>query len=332
MSLYVDKKFVSIVSTKLDRFKQKKNDLWNCRCPFCGDSKKNKVKARGYLYSKKNNIFYICHNCHVSISLGNFIKHLDPNLFKEYQLETYKEQSHSNVAKPDFTSINTRPVFNKSVTLKIPTIESLSDTHSAKVYCKKRKLPNLNEIYYADDFKSFMNETFPEHGKNLIDDDPRIVLPFFNEKNILIGLQGRALLANKVRYITYKVSDDAPKVFGLNKVDFTKPVYVVEGPIDSMFLNNSLASMDAALYKISDEIGDHNYIYVYDNEPRNKDVLRNLKKTIDMGKKVCIWPKNIQQKDINDMVIDGLNPQTIIDTNTFEGLKAKLQFETWRIL
>ena len=119
------------------------------------------------------------------------------------------------------------------------------------------------------------------------------------------------------------------KVFGLDLIDFTKPINVVEGPIDSMFLQNSLATMDSALYRVIETVGEHDYVFIFDNEPRNKDVLKTMRKTINMGRKVVIFPSSIKEKDINDMVLAGHNIFKIIEARTFQGPRAMLEFEMW---
>ena len=334
MSLIIDRKYISVVSTKLEKFKQKKNYLWNFRCPLCGDSKKQKTKTRGYFYKAKSNpnMSFMCHNCGSSMSFGNFLKTFDHNLYRQYQMERYKEESHTNTSKPDFSLFKTQPVF-KSSSLSIPSIASLSSSHSAVKYIESRKIPKekWNDIYYADDFLKFCDETFPDHGKNLIKEEPRIVIPFYDTNNNLIGIQGRAILKNaKVRYITIKVDDDAPKVYGLNRVDINKTIYVVEGPFDSMFLDNAIATMDASLYSIVSLLGDKDYVFVFDNEPRNKEVSKHITKTIKLGYKVCIWPASIKEKDINDMVLAGRDVKSIIDTHTYKDLRAELQFQQWK--
>jgi hypothetical protein len=137
---------------------------------------------------------------------------------------------------------------------------------------------------------------------------------------------------SKVKYITIKLSDDNLKVYGLDRVDKTKKIYVVEGPIDSMFLQNSLAMMDASLYNVISTVGNYDYTFVFDNEPRNKDVCKHMQKAITMGKSVCIWPKHLDMKDINEMILRGYSPamiQGIIDSNTFSLLKAQLEFGSW---
>jgi hypothetical protein len=331
MSLYTDIKFVSLLSPKLERFTRKSEYLWNFRCPVCGDSHKNKMKARGYIYRQKSNLFFSCHNCGTSLSLGNLLKSLDKLLYKEYQLERFKNESSGNVAQPDFGFVKGQPVFNKKVKINLPTVEQLSDDHSAKVLVRKRKIPEdrWSRLFYADDFFLFVKEMLPEYDRELYKEDPRIIIPFYDENKALLGFQGRALVPSSVKYITIKMDDANKKVYGLDQLDKSKTVYVVEGPIDSMFLSNSVAAMDAALFNIIREVGDLDYVFVYDNEPRNKDVCRNIEKTISLGKKVVIWPSSIKEKDINDMVLQGHDVLSLIDSNTFEGLQAKLNFLQW---
>jgi len=336
MSLYIDKKFVSLVSTKLERYAQKSEFLWNFRCPLCGDSHKNKFKTRGYIYRRKSDLFYTCHNCGTSISFGNFLKTVDHSLFREYQLERYKCESGGNVAKPDFSLAMEKPVFKpKTINLNnyLPSIESLSHYHTAKSYLKDRCIPKekLNDIYYADDFEDFVKRIYPEYEKKLWA-EPRIVIPFYDENNILLGFQGRAVLKSEIKYITIKLSEDNKKVFGLNTVDKTKRIYVVEGPFDSLFLDNSIAMMDASLHTAISVVGPHDYVFVYDNEPRNKDVCRHMQRTIDLRQNLCIWPNHIKDKDINDMMktFSTSYIQGIIDTNTFKDHRAMLEFQIWK--
>jgi hypothetical protein len=337
MSLMIDKKFVSLVSPKLEHFKQKSEFLWNFRCPVCGDSKKNKMKARGYLYGKKSNIFFTCHNCHTGMSLGNFIKTIDPSLYREYKLERYKNESSGNVPKPDIiVSIaeGSRPVFN---TIKLPTIASLDAKHPAKRYLVERKIPDkaLEDIYYADDYKAFSNEIAPDSVNKIIYAEPRIVFPFWDKNKKLLGVQGRAIGASKVKYITVKLDENNPKVFGLDKLDFTKKIYVVEGIIDSLFLPNSIALMDASLFKVRTVLGnlDLEYVLVPDRDIRNKEVVKNVEKMIAQKYSVCLLPENFPGKDINEAIISGLTQEeivSIINENTHEDLRAKLEFSKWQ--
>lgn len=334
MSLYIDKKFVSLVSTKLERFKQKSEFLWNCRCPVCNDSSKNKLKARGYIYRKKSDLFYMCHNCGTSMSLGNFLKTIDNSLYREYQMERFKKESSGNTPKPDFSMAKIKPVFNTSQKINLPTIDSLKEDHVAKQYMLKRKISreHLKHIYYAENFKAFVLELLPDYEKTLYDES-RIVFPFYDQDKKLLGFQGRALNDSKVKYITVKMDEDFTKIYGLDRVDLTKRIYVVEGPIDSMFLQNSLATMDASLSNINLSLGNYDYVFIHDNERRNSAIVKQMSKTINLEKNIFIWPKNIVVKDINDWIMTGTTPseiQSVIDTNTFSGLRARLEFEQWK--
>ena len=324
---------MSYLSPRLEGFHMKSDYLWNFRCPACGDSRTNKRKMRGYIYRRKSDLFFSCHNCGVSMSFGNFIKSLDRSLYNEYQMERFKNESCGNIKKPDYSMAKEKPIFNNKTTKRIclPTIDSLDDNHSAKKYMTTRKIPKkyLEKTYYANDFKNFIDELIPGHDKHLMKEDPRIVIPFYDDGNNLLGVQGRSVGISKIKYITIKLADEHRKVFGLDTIDKTQTIYVVEGPIDSMFLTNSVAMMDATLYNAIPYVGNHDYVFVYDNEPRNKDIVRHMKKTIEMGRKICIWPKNIKEKDINAMVLAGLFPQSVIYSNTFENHKAMLEFTLW---
>lgn len=333
MSLYIDKKYISLLAPKLDKFRQKSEYLWNFRCPVCGDSQKNKLKMRGYIYRRKSDLFFTCHNCGTGHSFGNLLKMVDRSLYSQYQMERFKNESAGNTAKPDFSMLMEKPVFNTQKKINLPNIESLPITHTARGYVKDRFIPKerWSDLYYAEDFDLFVKDIFPEYDKKLYA-EPRLVIPFYDEKNILLGFQGRALVNSKVKYITIKLSDDNLKVYGLDRVDKTKKIYVVEGPIDSMFLQNSLAMMDASLYNVISTVGNYDYTFVFDNEPRNKDVCKHMQKTIAMGKSICIWPKHLDMKDINEMILRGYSPaviQGIIDSNTFSLLKAQLEFGSW---
>lgn len=333
MSLYIDKKYISLLAPKLDKFRQKSEYLWNFRCPVCGDSQKNKLKMRGYIYRRKSDLFFTCHNCGTGHSFGNLLKMVDRSLYSQYQMERFKNESAGNTAKPDFSMLMEKPVFNIQKKINLPTIESLPVTHTARGYVKDRFIPKerWSDLYYAEDFELFVKEILPDYDKRLYA-EPRLVIPFYDEKNILLGFQGRALVNSKVKYITIKLSDDNLKVYGLDRVDKTKKIYVVEGPIDSMFLQNSLAMMDASLYNVISTVGNYDYTFVFDNEPRNKDVCKHMQKAITMGKSVCIWPKHLDMKDINEMILRGYSPaviQGIIDSNTFSLLKAQLEFGSW---
>jgi transcription elongation factor Elf1 len=335
MSVFIDRTFLLRISPKLQKFTQKKDNLYNFRCPLCGDSTKNKAKARGYVYEKKNNYFYMCHNCGASTSFYNFLEKVDPNLVKEYALERYKngEQGRDNYVKPTFEEFKSEtPKFR--VKFDIPTIESLPETHFAKTYVQSRKIPESfhTQLYFAQDFKGFV-ESLQIEKEGLIDNDPRLVIPFYDEDKNLVAFQGRALGESKLRYITVKTDKDNHKLFGMDRVNKDEMVYVVEGPIDSMFLENAVATADANLMAASKHFDKSKIVLVYDNEPRNKDIVKQMDKAIEEHYNVVIWPEMIVEKDINDMVLNGFSPdeiQDIISKNTFVNLRAKMDFINWK--
>ena len=331
----MDRSFLLRVSPKLQKFAQKKEDLYNFRCPICGDSHKNKTKARGYVYRKDNNYFYMCHNCGASMSFYNFLEKVDTNLIREYALERYKngDQARSGYKAPKFEEFKTEaPKFKKKI--ELTSVEDLPSEHYARVYVKDRQIPKefWSELYYAPDFKQFVEKMGIEKD-GLKENDPRLVIPFYDFDNELTALQGRSLNDSKVRYITVKVTDQSNKIYGIDRLDLTKDIYVVEGPIDSMFLSNCVATADSNLMGITNVFDKSKVVLVYDNEPRNKEICKQMENAIDEHFRVVIWPESIDCKDVNDMVLDDYSPeevQFIIDKNTHVNLRAKMEFVNWK--
>ena len=317
----VDSKYISLVSSRLQKFKRVKADLYNFRCPICGDSQKNKSKTRGYLYAIKANVNFKCHNCGASMSLSNFLKTLDPTIHKQYAFEKFKD-GHTGrnfvVEEPEFKF--EAPKFSPKMDLP-----RASEISTAKLYLEKRGL-DPTKFYYTNKFKAWVN-TLVEKFDNIEYDEPRIIIPIIYE-NQLIGFQGRALGPNSVKYITIMLEDNAPKVYGIDKINEKKPIYIVEGPFDSHFLENSVAMVGADLD--IRPFGWSNYIWVFDNEPRNREIVERNNKAIDRGDKVIIWPSQIVEKDINDMALAGHDIMSILQSNTYSGLKAKVKFNTWK--
>ena len=318
----VDSKYIGLVSSRLQKFKRVKSDLYNFRCPICGDSQKNKNKTRGYLYPVKNNTNFKCHNCGASLSFNNFLKELDPTLHKQYTLEKFRD-GHTGrgfvveAPKLEFS----KPVFKKKLDLP-----KASEVPAAKEYLEKRKL-NPEKFYFTDKFKQWTNsqkQTFDTIGR----DECRIIIPMYDKDNNLIGFQGRSLVPNSVKYITVMLNDDSPKLYGLERIDEDQPIYIVEGPFDSTFVENAVAMCGSDVDIRSFDWSDH--IWVLDNEPRNREIVNRIAKLVNRGEKVVIWGNNIVEKDINDMVLAGHNIMNVIKSNTYSGLEAKIKFNNWK--
>ena len=318
----IDSKYIGLVSSRLQKFKRVKADLFNFRCPICGDSQKHKNKARGYFYQIKTNTNYKCHNCGASLSFNNFLKQIDTTLHKQYCLEKFKE-GHTGknfvVDEPKFEF--KKPVFEKKLDLP-----KASEVPIAKQYLEKRKL-DPTKFYFAHKFKKWVN-TQKQTFDTITRDESRIIIPMYDVESNLIGFQGRSLGPNFVKYITIMINDDAPKIYGLDKINETKPIYIIEGPFDSTLVENSVAmcgsDIDIRTFGWSD------YIWVFDNEPRNREIVNKISKVIDRGDKVVIWPNNIQQKDINDMSLGGHDVQKMVESNVYQKLEAKLKFNNWK--
>lgn len=331
MSVFIDRTFLLQLAPKLQKFSKKKDDLYNFRCPLCGDSQKNKHKCRGYIFRKKNDYFYMCHNCGASTSFYNFLKQVDPAMLQEYSLELYRNSANTNAPEPTFSEFKTQPVFRKRPDL--PTIASLPEEHFAKQYVINRKIPEsfFDTLYYADDFKGFVDSYGVE--KDIMEGDKRLVIPFYDKEGNLTGFQGRALGESKMRYISIKLLDEVPRFFGIDRVDEEKKIFVFEGPIDSMFVDNSIAVASSALESASTVFDKSKLVLVFDNEPRNKEIMKLMENAIDNHYNVVVWPEMIVEKDVNDMILSGFDKDElydIMDQHTYVNLRAKMEFVNWK--
>jgi len=230
---------------------------------------------------------------------------MDNVLYDQYVMERYKNGltgKNSNTPEPKFDF--KKPTFSKK-SFDLHSIKELDEDHPSKTYLKNRKIPEkyFSELYYCENFKEWTNsqkQTFT----SIENDEPRIIIPLIN-KGEIFGFQGRSLKKNsKVKYITIILNDSHPKIYGLDNVDWDKTVYIVEGPFDSMFIENSIAMVGSDIdhmFLISNY--DVHFVVVYDNEKRNKQIVDKMNKAIELKLPIVIWPSEIQQKDINDIVL-----------------------------
>lgn len=333
---YLIEKYIVFVSSRLRNFKRKSAGVYNFSCHFCGDSKKSKSKARAYLYEKSGDVWFTCHNCNKPIGgFENFLRQTDYGLFQEYWLERFGTKQE----EPKFVPLETKPfrvVSEVDPLAGVPKVSDLSPFDIVRTYVVQRKLPThlFDKLYACQNFKKFTNKFIPGKfsEKSLFYDDYRLLLPFFDEKGVMFAYAGRAIeAASKLRYINIVLDETKPKIYGMDRWDRSKPTYVVEGPIDSLFLPNAIATAGGSLIS---QIGDHkdNTIIVYDNEPNSKTTLDKMRRAVEEGFKVCIWPRDLRHKDINKMVLAGIAPtaiENIIKSNTFEGLEAEIRLNLW---
>ena len=314
INTWLDDKYINLLSFKLDRFKRIDSQKYNFRCPFCGDSKKNRFKARGNVFpSDSGGLFYKCFNCGIPLSFSEFLKRFDDELYKEYRLESMKD-SNNHFTKNDFNKVHKNSiVFQELKDLR--RISQLTSDNPVKKYVTDRKIPSKYhyKLYYAKRFMEWINTLLPNkfNENQLRRDEPRLVIPFFDYDGNIFAVTGRSFKENSIKYMTIKFNDKESKIFGLDELDRSKKVYVVEGPIDSYFIDNSLAfaGIDGNIKKTLKSI---DYVIILDNQPRNDSVVKKLEKLINDKEKVFIWPKGLEEyKDINDLVMVGYSKEDI---------------------
>ncbi len=338
--LWLEHKYVGFLSPRLEKFNRVNNNTYRFRCPLCGDSQANKSKTRGYLYVKKNTIRFHCHNCGASMGLPFFIRQLDERLYYEFVKEKITEQKPIVDEMTAFVNKMKKPNFIKDTPLnELKKVSQLSPDHPVKKYVDSRKIPPgvHYKLFYAPKFKKWVNSMIPDKLGEKAPEEPRLVIPFLDQNKNLFGFQGRSFDPNagNLRYITIMLDEEKPRIYGLDTVDTSQTIYVTEGPIDSMFLPNGIATAGGdILTEIRlTSLPKERIVIVYDNEPRNPDTVKKIAKCIESGYKVCIWDSKIEQKDINDMIMAGITQQeikSIIDSCTFSGIEAKLYHSVWR--
>ena len=331
MSSYIDLKFINDISGRLSQFKKKTDYLFNFRCPHCGDSQKSKTKARAYFYRIKNDMFFKCHNCGQGQNFANFLKFIDPNLYSQYILERYKGSAPATpTPKFDF-----QPVKFKDQTIldDLKSISDLSEDHPARLYCIKRKIPEkyFDILYLCNKFMTLVNQVKSNTYK-ITKDHPRLIIPFYDTTGKFFAFQGRAFGNEQPKYLTVKLDEKKQKVYGLERVSFQRPIFITEGPLDSLFIDNCLAAAGADLI-LKNKISNDQITYIFDNEPRNKEIVNRIYKVIEQNYNVEIWPDDIQLKDVNDIIKSGVSInqlKEIISNNTYSNLSAMTKLNYWK--
>jgi hypothetical protein len=341
-TLWLDQKYAQLAGTNLEQFKVVKSRpfIAKFRCPVCGDSQSNKFKTRGHFYEHNGHINVKCFNCSYSTSLSKFLKQYNNSLYSEYRIESLREQGAPEDVTPfvpQIESFSKRRIDNFEPFKQLKKVSQLSPFHPAKKYISDRKIPSNTHfrLYYTDIYCHWVNSIIPNKfgEKSLALDEPRIVLPFVDSNGYVFGFTGRAISKkSNLRYSTIMLDETKEKIFGMESVDRNKTVYLVEGPIDSLFLTNcvAMAGSDVRFDQVNER---DKLVIVYDNEPRSKEIVKKIERAVTNNYKVCIWPDHVEEKDINDMVMNGMSPsevQFMIDHNTFSGLAAKMRLQQWK--
>lgn len=333
----IEETYIQNIAGSVRNFKKTGPLKYKFSCPICGDSKKYRSMARGNFYMYKGEWMYNCYNCGKSYPFGKFLELYFPDLYDDYIFDKFgysKKKKKSDYELPVMK--REKPKF-KSLLLSGDDIMPLNAAmeHEAVEYLKSRDMTDemIDSLYYTENFAKWVNDTLiPNKFKNTDRPDPRIVIPFLSLDNRLIGVQGRSTqkdIEKRYRYMTIKlIHEDEPLLYGLDKVDQSKDVFVLEGPIDAMFIDNAVAWAGGSLDKVDGVLYP---ILVWDNEPRNKDINKQIQKAINIGHRIVVWPKNNHKKDINDMILAGMEIDAkYLKENTYKGLEAQLMFDQWR--
>ncbi len=332
------------ISSSLRNFKRKSDTLWNCSCPVCGDSETDKHKARGYFIDSSDGMAYYCHNCHHSSSFRNFLRTYYPSEWKNYSVEEYKvnrikdtekakDSSPKNLIE-NLHSIEDLQKANDGLLYELmDRVDTLDPSHMARLYLASRGIPdNLNKnFYHIDDIRDI------ENLKTDIESvEPRLVIPFRNRQGQVTGLLLRSYnRLVKKKYIIHRLKENVELFYGLDKLDLNKKfVFLTEGPIDSMFIDNAVAVGGSSFGRLLKAFPMDRTISVLDNQPRNPEVVDEYMKLMRMGYRVFVWPDNIPSKDINDAVKNGElsidNLTNFVIENSFSKLELLLKINQWK--
>lgn len=335
---HIDVNFIRTIGASITGFQSVKRNVWVGRCPVCGDSQKHKSKKRFYIYRRKGSFFVFCHNCQLSHTLWKYLELYRPDLFPEYKRETLFDgikqgpKRRRDDAQDVLEQLGTTRVPLKSELAGVVPCSSLSDDHPAIQYLMGRKFTSdmIARLYYAEDFLVTAQSVDTSLEDKPALKTPRIVIPFRDREGNITMIQGRSLKPDdKLKYLSIKAHEDIEKVYGRSEVDYNKTVYCVEGPFDSMFVDNCLATCDGNLAKVLDAD-----VLVWDNQPRNAEVVRYMEEAIEAGRKIVIWPFSPDKKlDINDLIKKGISRKklmSVLEENTYHGITAKMAFMRWK--
>lgn len=316
------------------------NKKWNFRCPICGDSKKNRNKKRGYIFWNQDKCCfrYYCFNCGQSRSIEQLLKEISPDLYQQYRQEIFIKNKENNIIKPE-NFIPKNKIDKKGLLESkkiLVNLSKLNNNHPAYKYMLSRKVPEtrFNRVFWTDNFKELVEKTFPNkyNTKNFIDSGLVFILFDKNDYHVT-GYQIRSIDPNvdkAKRFITCSENNNKG-IFGIRELDKNKQIFVVEGIIDSLFIPNCVAVLNASVWSA----GFENAIYFSDQEKRNKEVCKQIDKCISLGyKTVLIEDERYQNMDINDIVktynLSEKELLNLLTNNCYSGITAKVKFSKWR--
>lgn len=351
---YIIEGYLEEAMSYYDNFHRHYSDgTLHCKCHICGDSKTRNNISRLNAQNYGGTWFVKCYNCGYSGNWLSYLRDYHPSIFESCmteikfgEIKKLKDRSEGT-KKPE---ISTKDEVKEEVPIEKndpkksiifpPTVYKISDiqeSHSVVQYVKNRKIPRRvwDKLYFTNDFRSLVC-MYKEMGDGYSNyKEPRLVIPIFSEDNLIVGFQGRALRKEDeaIKYMTIKVDDNASKLYGLERVDPDKTIFVLEGPLDSLFLSNAIAMTGGSLSLDKMPFPDKR-VYVLDIERRHQDTHTRISNLISSGERVvlfdnCQW----EGKDINDLLLK--NDITVEDienymhNNIVSGWEARVRFDRW---
>lgn len=339
---YIDKMYIRLVSPYLDRFKETSSEVYQFRCPYCGDSEKSKTLARAYIYITDDKYKFKCHNCGHTASFYQFLKDQSFTLFTDYRKDKLMSRGkpapvEKRVIDKDSVKTNTSSVFKKQLSPGNKALKTIHAAHTIKKsydYLRSRNIPEekIKSLYYTEDI-NFVTKLLPKYKDRKFIPADAIVIPFINSDGIVTHIQFR-LFDGNLRYMTLECIPDNVKIYGMDTIDKSEMVYVFEGPFDSMFCNG-VAVANGALHTLIPHLSKelNEYTLVYDKDlVSNKQVFASLQKAINSDCNVLLYDTEIinsAAKDLNDMVSEGLitDVDNYLLNNTYKGFKAKMYLD-----
>jgi hypothetical protein len=346
---YVDVNYIRLASVYLQGFKDVGSGTYIFRCPICGDSKKSTSKKRGYLYATNDGAFFKCYNGCDTMSLYHFLKRLSPDLAQQYMMESFGKPTEKNetldgnifktnreLSLPETEKVK-RPK-RKMILDSMLKVQDLGLGHRVREYLEGRKVPADIELYFTPNLNDVMSKVDAYADRLFSTEYQALVFPFRGINGALNYLQARILFSNdKRRYVTLEMEESSPKFWGLDRVDFTRPVYLFEGPIDAMMVDNGVAWAGGNLRagaKYLEGLCQSDLVLVYDadfktNEQIFLDMFRSIRRD---GRSVVIHDKDFGTfKDVNDAAVAGWSHEQIqsyLVEKTYSGLRAELKLTT----
>lgn len=322
---------------RLRNFKQRKSvSVWNFSCPICGDSTKNKRKARGFIYNKNGQYNMTCKNCNAGYSLANFIKIYFNDLYAPFFFIPALKQTNTSLF---IDTPNTEP----PVILTSTQFPFFIPYYNSDVACKfidNRRIPRnkLKEVFYIDDINNLI-EQYEHLGYTALKyKSSRLVFVIRSYNNEIIGFITRALNKNdKIRYYNIKCLQ-LPLIYGMPFLNRKERVWIVEGLIDSLFLPNALSANSSSFNHVIDFCKEQNindFVCVYDNEPHNNQITKIIEQTINNNYSTVIFSSfPYSGKDINEIVVkNALSPEQVLkllEERVYSSLRAKLEYSKWK--